>query len=128
MRDECGSRFLQFIPIIERVEAGDYEGVTLVDAQPGLVSTAPWSSWRDRPLYKQEGAYVTDRSVTGEQYGKFLVGVFEEWVRRDVGTVYVQMFDVALANWLGEPPGLCVHSKTLRRRSSHGAQRRYVFL
>ena len=55
---------------------------------------------------------VTERSTTAEQYGKFLVGVFEEWVRRDVGKVYVQMFDVALANWHGEPSGLCVHSKT----------------
>ena len=47
-----------------------------------------------------------------EQYGRFLIDVFEEWVRRDVGEVYVQMFDVALANWVGEPPGLCVHSET----------------
>jgi uncharacterized protein len=38
--------------------------------------------------------------------------VFEDWVRRDIGEVYVQMFDVALANWYGEPPGLCVHSET----------------
>ena len=55
---------------------------------------------------------VTDRSATAEQYGKFLVSVFEEWVRHDVARVYVQMFDVALANWHGEPSGLCVHSKT----------------
>jgi uncharacterized protein len=55
---------------------------------------------------------VTERSTTAEQYGKFLVGVFEEWVRHDVAKVYVQMFDVALANWHGEPSGLCVHSKT----------------
>jgi len=55
---------------------------------------------------------VTERSTTAEQYGKFLVGVFEEWVRRDIAKVYVQMFDVALANWHGEPSGLCVHSKT----------------
>ena len=55
---------------------------------------------------------VTERSTTAEEYGKFLVGVFEEWVRRDVAKVYVQMFDVALANWHGEPSGLCVHSKT----------------
>ena len=55
---------------------------------------------------------VTERSATAEQYGKFLVGVFEEWVRHDVARVYVQMFDVALANWHGEPSGLCVHSKT----------------
>ena len=72
----------------------------------------PWTSWRDRPLYVQEGSRVTGRSVTAEQYGRFLIDVFEEWVRRDVGEVYVQMFDVALANWVGEPPGLCVHSET----------------
>ena len=59
-----------------------------------------------------EGNAVTERSTTAEEYGKFLVGVFEEWVRRDVARVYVQMFDVALANWHGEPSGLCVHSKT----------------
>ena len=44
--------------------------------------------------------------------GRFLIDVFEEWVRRDVGEVYVQMFDVALANWVGESPGLCIHSET----------------
>lgn len=58
------------------------------------------------------GDMVTERSTTAEQYGKFLVGVFEEWVKRDIAKVYVQMFDVALANWHGEPSGLCIHSKT----------------
>src|SRR5690606_154129 len=52
------------------------------------------------------------RSVTAEQYGRFLTDIFDEWVRRDVGRVYVQMFDVALANWVGAPSGLCVHSRT----------------
>ena len=55
---------------------------------------------------------MTGRSITGEQYGRFLIDVFEEWVRHDIGEVYVQMFDVSLANWVGEPPSLCVHSKT----------------
>jgi acyl carrier protein len=41
-----------------------------------------------------------------------MVDVFEEWVRRDIGTVYVQMFDTALANWFGEPAGMCVHAET----------------
>ncbi len=114
LRDECRSRFIQFIPIIERVPASalnQVEGEVQIVA-PGQVSAAPWSSWRDRPLYTQEGEWVTDRSLRPEQYGDFLIGVFEEWVRRDVGSVYVQMFDVALANWVGEPSGLCVHSKT----------------
>ena len=67
---------------------------------------------------------VTGRSVTAEQYGRFLIDVFEEWVRRDVGEVYVQMFDVALANWVGEPPGLCVHSRDVRARARARAHRR----
>ena len=100
LRDECGARFMQFIPIIERVPEAALDG------------TVPWSSWRDRPLYVQRGEFVTGRSITGEQYGRFLIDVFEEWVRRDVGEVFVQIFDVALANWYGEPPGLCVHSET----------------
>jgi uncharacterized protein len=100
LRDDCGARYIQFIPIIERVP------------EAGLDGTVPWSSWRDRPLYEQSGEFVTGRSISGEQYGRFLIDVFEEWVRRDVGEVYVQMFDVALANWYGEPPGLCVHSET----------------
>ncbi len=100
LRDELGARFVQFIPIIERVEEASEDG------------TVPWASWRDRPLYVQDGNRVTGRSVTAEQYGRFLIDVFEEWVRRDVGEVYVQMFDVALANWFGEPPSLCIHSET----------------
>ena len=100
LRDDCGASFVQFIPIIERVAEASADGAV------------PWNSWRDRPLYVQQGDCVTGRSVTAEQYGRFLIDVFEEWVRRDVGEVYVQMFDVALANWVGEPPGLCIHSET----------------
>ena len=100
LRDECDARFVQLIPIIERVAEAEEDG------------TVPWTSWRDRPLYTQQGERVTGRSVTADQYGRFLIDVFEEWVRRDVGEVYVQMFDVALANWVGEPPSLCIHSET----------------
>ena len=115
LRDECQSGFLQFIPIIERVN----DPVPInPNPTPGGVRPeslrvfSPWSSWRDRPLYTQQGQSVTDRSVTPEQYGEFLIGIFEEWVRHDVGSVYVQMFDVSLASWVGESTGLCVHSKT----------------
>ena len=100
LRDGCGATFIQLIPIIERVSETAEDG------------SVPWTSWRDRPLYVQEGDRVTGRSVTAEQYGRFLIDVFEEWVRHDVASVYVQMFDVALANWYGEPPSLCIHSET----------------
>lgn len=55
---------------------------------------------------------VGPHSVTGQQYGHFLNAIFDEWVRRDVGQVFVQTFDVALAGWLGQPPGLCIHEET----------------
>jgi uncharacterized protein len=113
LRDECGARFMQFIPIIERLPAPSIDvPLEELGLSPGLARKAPWQSWRDRPLYRQQGELVTDRSVTAAQYGSFLIGVFEEWVRRDLGEVYVQMFDVALANWCGEPPSLCIHSET----------------
>jgi uncharacterized protein len=81
LRDEVGSTFIQFIPIVERATGGG----------------------------------VTDRSVTGRGYGRFLIGVFDEWVRRDVGKVFVQIFDVALSAWYGRPPGLCIFEETCGR-------------
>jgi uncharacterized protein len=99
-RDQCGARFMQFIPVVERMSGAPDEG------------GANWASWRDRPLYLQAGEDVSSRSVSQEGYGRFLIDVFEEWVRHDVGEVYVQMFDTALANWVGEQPGMCVHCET----------------
>ena len=83
-RDELGAQFIQFIPIVER------------DNETGF----------------QEGNTTTNRSVNAEQYGKFLISIFDEWVRRDVGRVYVQIFDVALGMWAGAPPSLCIFSPT----------------
>jgi uncharacterized protein len=60
----------------------------------------------------RQSGNVTPWSVRPEQFGKFLIGVFDEWVMRDVGTIYIQHFDTALANWYGEPHGICVFSPT----------------
>ncbi len=59
-----------------------------------------------------EAGRVTERSVDGPQYGRFLSEMFDEWVRRDVGQVFVQIFDVALAAWSGRRPGLCLFEET----------------
>jgi len=65
------------------------------------------------PVVEHEGGgRVSPRSVDGPRYARFLIDIFEEWVRRDVGTVSVQMFDAALANWAGTPPAMCVHTET----------------
>ena len=101
-RDELGAGYIQFIPIVERVTA---------DLLP--LANEGWGERNggQRPLYLQRGSLVTGRSVKAEQYGRFLVEIFKEWVRRDVGRVYVQLFDVTLGNWIGQP-SLCVFSPT----------------
>ncbi len=102
LRDNLGATFIQFIPIIERATEQ-----TLPVAEEG------WGHGvHGRPLYTQEGNEVTRRSVDPTQYGRFMIDIFEEWVRRDVGAVYVQLFDTALTHWYGEPGGMCVHAET----------------
>jgi uncharacterized protein len=102
LRDELGATFIQFIPIIERATERTLR-----------VADAGWGgAVEGRPLYVQDGNLVTRRSVGPAQYGRFLIDAFEEWVRRDIGTVYVQMFDTALAHWYGQPGGMCVHAET----------------
>jgi uncharacterized protein len=64
------------------------------------------------PVVERTREGLSARSVTGEQYGQFLIGVFDEWVRSDVGCVFVQSFDVALGAWLGQPSSLCVFNET----------------
>ncbi len=86
-RDQLGAEFIQFIPIIERVN-------------------------EDGSTFIQSGNQVTGRSIQPAQFGQFLNGVFDEWVRRDVGKVFIQHFDAALANWVGVPPAVCIFSKT----------------
>jgi uncharacterized protein len=56
--------------------------------------------------------HMTEWSVDALQYGKFLTTIFDEWVRKDVGKVFVQIFDIALEAWTGRNPSLCVFSKT----------------
>jgi uncharacterized protein len=101
-RDELGAAYLQFIPIVER-------------ATPELLQIANlgWGtrSGSERPLYVQQGNLVTDRSVRPEQFGRFMIAIFDEWVRRDVGRVFVQTFDATLGSWLGQH-SLCIFSPT----------------
>lgn len=101
-RDELEARYLQFIPIVERATA---ELLPLANQGWG---ERPGGA---RPLYQQRGSLVTERSVGAEQFGQFLCTIFDEWVRRDVGTVFVQTFDVALGSWVGQH-NLCIFSPT----------------
>jgi uncharacterized protein len=83
-RDEIGVNYIQFIPIVERQDESG----------------------------SQKGNKVTDRSVQPGQFGRFLIEIFDEWVRRDVGRTFVLNFDGALAGWLGMAGTVCIHAPT----------------
>jgi uncharacterized protein len=87
LRDEAGADWIQFIPVVERINGGE------------------------RTLY-QRGDTVSDRSVQPEQFGSFLSCIFDEWVRNDVGKVFVQTFEASARRWLGLPSGMCVLEET----------------
>lgn len=91
---EAGSGFMQFIPIVERKSNSSENNLILIS-----------------PNSKSE-ATVTEWSVEPMKYGKFLTEIFDEWVRKDVGKYFVQMFDVALESWYGAPQSLCVFNET----------------
>jgi uncharacterized protein len=101
-RDEMQAKWVQFIPIVERASAETLD-----------VANQGWSEQpgKKRLLYTQSGNLVTKRTVGGQQYGRFLVDIFEEWVRHDVAEVYVQLFDVTLEAYFGRHL-LCIHAPT----------------
>lgn len=96
-----GSRYLQFIPIIERRPGTEARQWGLDHASPG-----------DRAGDDAEELPVTGWSVRPEDFGEFYSRVFDRWIQKDVGRVFVQLFDTALGKWLGEPGGICVHNET----------------
>ena len=87
-----GCQYIQFTPIVERnVQHADGRHLASIND----ATDAP----------------VTDFSVTPEQWGSFLCGLFDEWVKQDIGRVFVQIFDSMLANWVGVAPGTCIYAK-----------------
>lgn len=91
---KIGSHYMQFIPVMERIAAGSAAGaLSLVSpGYTGETELAPWS-------------------VPAAKFGMFLVAIFNEWVKKDVGMYYVQIFDAALANEVGVPAGVCVFNE-----------------
>ncbi|MGF1758231.1 anaerobic sulfatase maturase [Photobacterium sagamiensis] len=90
-----GSTFLQFIPIVERKSTEvTKDGLQLVN-----------------PNFEYE-ANVTPWSAPSKQYGEFLNRIFDHWIKKDVGRIFVNIFDNTLATWCKEPANLCTFSET----------------
>lgn len=92
---EVGSRYMQFIPIVERMaQQTSADGLQLIAPDfAGQARVAPWS-------------------VEPRQFGRFLCSIFDEWVRGDVSRYFVQLFDVSLEMWTGMEASLCVFRRT----------------
>jgi len=87
---EIGSKFWQFIPVVERLRP---DGTLAPPEDRAIYPMVPWS-------------------VDPEKYGSFMDRIFQRWVREDVGQVFIQTFESALANQIGVNPGVCVWNKT----------------
>ncbi len=100
---EQGVEFVQFVPIIERLPAA-------AERQLGLKLAGPAALDRAEP-----NTVVTPWTVLPEEYGDFLIAIYEEWVRNDVGTTFVMNFEWALGAWIGNPSPVCVHARQCGR-------------
>jgi uncharacterized protein len=96
---EIGDGFMQFIPLVERMPDSDEVSAGYYWSAPGYLS----KETSDKEL--------APFSVTPEAFAGFYTGIFDEWVRKDVGAQFIQFFDACLGNFLGMEPGVCYHSK-----------------
>ncbi len=116
-RDEVKTDFIQFIPIIERSTrallpvANRGWGDQHLQS-PEEIDGLPMAKSSKRPLYTLTGSLVTKRSVKAEQWGNFLNAIYDEWVRNDVGQVFIQTFESALGSWVGQGASVCIHRET----------------
>ena len=85
---EVGSKFIQFIPAVEKINT----------------KNSKYNSYLDLP--------VTGWSIEPLQYGNFLCEIFDEWIKKDVGEYFIQTFDVALERWCNMPSSLCIFAET----------------
>jgi uncharacterized protein len=100
---DSGIEFVQFAPVVERVPGP-------VDRRQGLHLAGP-ATLTSRELNTE----VTPWSVDAEEYGNFLITIYEDWVRHDVGTIFVMNFEWALNAWIGNPSPVCIHAQQCGR-------------
>ncbi len=102
LKDE-GVEFIQFTPIIERLPGDSARELGLSLAAPAALDG------------QERNREVTPWTVIPEEYGDFLIAIYEEWVRLDVGKVFVMNFEWALNAWIGNPSPVCTHGRQCGR-------------
>ena len=90
-----GAQYIQFSPIVERLD------------NAGMLKSG-----------NDVGGTLAEWSVPALAYGDFLNSIFDEWVRQDVGTIFVTTFDSTLAGYVGAEPGSCIWAETCGHASA----------
>lgn len=90
---EIGSKYMQFSPIVEQISKTRSDGLNLLPPEGADDAVlAPWT-------------------VNAKKFGQFYISIFDEWVKKDVGKYFVQLFDSILAGTVGEQPGVCIFAE-----------------
>lgn len=102
LKNEIRPREMQFIPCVE----------------PKVFRNVAPQKWDPEtlPLYNSSAAHpgnpesiVTDWSIDPDDWGYFLCKVWDDWYRRDIGKVFVNLFETAVAQWMGKESQLCIY-------------------
>jgi uncharacterized protein len=100
---ELRPRQLQFIPCVE----------------PKVFENTAPKKWDPAALPVQEAraahpgnpdSVVTEWSVDPDDWGYFLRKVWDDWYRRDYGKIHVNLFETAVAQWMGMASQLCIYN------------------
>jgi uncharacterized protein len=98
-----GIRFIQFTPIIER------------RPEEAALARGLWLAGPARLDAEEPNRLVTPWTVEPARYGEFLIAIYEEWVRKDVGEIFVMNFEWALNSWIGNPSPVCIFARQCGR-------------
>ena len=93
---EIGSSYMQFSPIVEKITTSRADNLKLLPPNGEGSDNAVLAPW----------------TVDAKKFGEFYIAIFDEWVKKDVGKYFVQLFDATLAGTVGEQPGVCIFGKT----------------
>lgn len=87
---KCGTNYMQFLPVVEHI-----------DRTTKRISSP-----------SESNSKLAEWSVSPTAFGQFMCDIFDEWVKHDVGQIFVQLFDATLAKYLGTSPGICIFNDT----------------
>jgi len=91
---EIGSQYMQLAPIVEQMTTTRPDGLNLL------------------PPEGSDDAVLAPWTVDAKKFGQFYISIFDEWIKKDVGKYYVQLFDATLAGTSSEMPGVCIFGET----------------